>query len=197
MLFFYYKYIWRIQHMSKENKRHETVYVGSMELLQELAKKNALHNLKTVKFKDGYPLFGFVGVPKVTKIINEFSEAHSGDIEHTADDVSLWKAHSEFITQNVKDTSKVVTRNMSVLKQIVLSGNVYRINKVFTDKSGKRVYRFFSCPEIEKIKVEGDKISHERWKKKHTVKETTDEPINNTMKDLIEKAMAEVKDATE
>ena len=48
--------------MSKENKRHETVYVGSMELLQELAKKNALHNLKTVKFKDGYPLFGFVGV---------------------------------------------------------------------------------------------------------------------------------------
>ena len=86
---------------------------------------------------------------------------------------------------------------MNVLKQIVLSGNAYRINKVFTDKSGKRVYRFFSCSEIEKIKAEGDKISHERWEKKHTTKETTDEPINNMMKDLIEKAMAEVKDATE
>ena len=43
--------------MSKENKRYETVYVGSMELLQELAKKKVLPYFKTVKFEDSYPLF--------------------------------------------------------------------------------------------------------------------------------------------
>lgn len=181
----------------KTNKRHETVYVGSMELLQILARKNMLRYLKSVKFKDNYPLFGFIDIPKVTKIVNSFAEEHCGSTEHTVDDVSLWKDHADFITKEVKDVDKTITRNISILKDIVLSGNAYRINKIFVDKSGKRVFRFYSCPEIEKIKVEGDKASHERWEKKQKNIKDDDKPVNDTMKKLIDKAMAEVSNGTE
>lgn len=183
--------------MSKENKRHETVYVGSMELLQTLAKKKLLPYLRNVKFKDSYPLFGFVGVPKVLKIVNAFAEEHNGCTDYTVDDVSMWKAHSEFITKDFKDISKTITRNINILKDIVLSGNAYRINKIFVDKSGKRVFRFYSCSEIEKIKAEGDKASQERWEKKQKNTKDDDKPVNDTMKKLIDKAMAEVENATE
>lgn len=84
---------------------------------------------------------------------------------------------------------------MYILKTIILSGYAYRINKVFVDKSGKRAYSFYTCPEIDKIKAEGDRVSREKWEKKQQKEEN--EPINNDMKMLIEKAMAEVKDATE
>lgn len=47
---------------------------------------------------------------------------------------------------------KIVTRNISIVKEIVMSGYAYRINRVFIDKGGKRVYRFYTCPEIEKSK---------------------------------------------
>lgn len=177
------------------SKKREVVYIGSVELLQILANKNLLQYFKTVKFKEHYPLFGFIGIPKVEKVINAFAEEHGGSTEHTIDDVSLWKDHADFITSDVKDVGKIVTRNINVLKQIILSGNAYRINKVFVDKSGKRVYRFYTCPEIEKIKTECDRISHERWKKKQTNKK--ENPVNNTMKELIEKAMAEGNNATE
>lgn len=179
----------------KTNKKYEVIYIGSMELLKILANKNLLHYFKTVKFKDHYPLFGFTGVPKVEKLVNAFADEHCGSTEHTIDDVSLWKDHTDFITSDVKDVGKIVTRNINVLKKIILSGNAYRINKVFVDKSGKRVYRFYTCPEIEKIKSEGDKISHEKWEKKQSDKK--EKPINNTMKELIDKAMAEGNNATE
>lgn len=182
--------------MSKENKRHETVYVGSMELLQELAKKKLLPYLRNVKFKDSYPLFGFIGVPKVMKIVNAFAEEHDGVIDYTVDNVSMWKDHSEFIAQNYKEFTKTITRNMHILKSIILSGYAYRINKVFVDKSGKRAYSFYTCPEIENIKSEGDRVSREKWEKRQQ-KESNNESVNNDMKILIEKAMAEVKDATE
>lgn len=181
----------------KTNKKHETVYVGSMELLQILARKNMLHYLKSVKFKDNYPLFGFIDIPKVTKIVNAFAEEHCGSTEHTVDDVSLWKDHADFITKEVKDVDKTITRNINILKDIVLSGNAYRINKIFVDKSGKRVFRFYSCPEIEKIKAEGDKASHERWEKKQKNTKDDDKPVNDTMKKLIDKAMAEASNGTE
>lgn len=179
----------------KTSKKREVIYIGSVELLQILANKNLLYYFKIVKFKDSYPLFGFIGVPKIEKIINAFADEHNGSTEHTIDDVALWKNHTDFITSNVKDAGKIVTRNINVLKQIILSGNAYRINKVFVDKSGKRVYRFYTCPEIEKIKAEGDRISHERWERKQADKE--EKPINNAMKELIDKAMAEVNNATE
>jgi len=179
----------------KTSKKREVIYIGSVELLQILANKNLLHYFKTVKFKDCYPLFGFIGVPKVEKVVNAFTEEHGGSTGHTIDDVVLWKDHAEFITSNVKDVDKIVTRNINVLKQIILSGNAYRINKVFVDKSGKRVYKFYTCSEIEKIKAEGDRISHERWEKKQTDKE--EKPINNAMKELIDKAIAEVNNETE
>lgn len=182
--------------MSKENKRYETVYVGSMELLQELAKKKVLPYFKTVKFKDSYPLFGFIGVPKVLKIVNSFAEEHNGNIDYTVDDVSMWKDHSEFITQDLKGVSKSITRNIHILKTIILSGYAYRINKVFVDKSGKRVYSFYTCPEIDNIKSEGDKISHEKWEKRQQ-KKTNSDAVNNDMKMLIEKAISEVENATE
>lgn len=174
----------------KTNKKHETVYVGSMELLQMLANNNALYYLRNVKFKDNYPLFGFSDVPKVTKIVSEFAELHNGSTEHTVDDTKLWENHADFITNENKDDSKVVTRNIHVLKEIVLSGYAYKINKIFVDKNGKRVFRFYSCPEIEKIKTEGDKASYDRWEKKQN--EEKEKPFNDTMKNLIDKAMAEV-----
>lgn len=95
----------------------------------------------------------------------------------------------------MKNVDKIVTRNINVLKQIILSGNAYRINKVFVDKSGKHVYRFYTYPEIGKIKSEGDKIRHEKWEKKQSDKK--EKPINNTMKELIDKVMAEGNNATE
>ena len=183
--------------MSKENKRYETVYVGSMELLQTLAKKKLLPYLRNVKFKDSYPLFGFVGVPKVLKIVNTFSEEHNGCTDYTVDDVSMWKDHSEFITQNYKECAKIITRNMHILKNIILSGYAYRINKVFVDKSSKRAYSFYTCPEIDNIKSEGDRVSHEKWEKRQQKENSVNEPVNTDMKRLIEKAMSEVEDATE
>ena len=60
--------------------------------------------------------------------------------------------------------------------------------------SGKRAYSFYTCPEIENIKSEGDRVNREKWEKKQ---QKNSEPVNNDMKILIEKAMAEVKDATE
>ena len=173
----------------KTSKKHETVYVGSMELLQMLANNNALYYLRNVKFKDNYPLFGFSDVPKVTKIVSGFADLHNGSIEHTVDDTSLWKNHADFITNDNKDDSKVVTRNIHVLKEIVLSGYAYRINKIFVDKNGKRVFRFYSCPEIEKIKNDGDKASHDRWEKKQN--EVKEKSFNNTIKKLIDTAMEE------
>ena len=178
-------------------KKRETIYVGSMELMQTLAKRNALNYLKTVKFND-YPMFGFKGVPKVVKIVNEFADAHNGITDHTADNEEIWKEYSTFVATDRNKIKKVVTRNIIILKEIVMSGYAYRINKVFIDKGGKRVYRFYTCPEIEKIKEDGDKISHDRWEKKQnktgsSEQPTDNKPVNETMKKLIDEAMAKVK----
>lgn len=184
--------------MSKENQNYETVYVGSMELLQILARKKNLPYFKAIKFKDNYPLFGFVGTPRVQKIVNSFAEEHGGSTNYTVDDISMWKDHAEFITQDFKELPKTVTRNIVVLKEIILAGYAYRINKVFVDKSGKRAYSFYTCPEIDKIKAEGDKVSREKWEKKQQKENVDDnEPVNDAMKKLLEKAMCEAKNATE
>ena len=172
------------------SKMFDTVFIGSMELLQILARENKLSFLKTVKFKDGYPLFGFTGVPKVMKIVHDFAEEHCGGTGCTSDDPVLWKDHVDFLTAEKKPSKTIITRNFKILKDIVLSGYACRINKVFVDKNGKRVYRFYSCPEIEKIKADGDKASHERWEKKQAVKEE-ETPINEEMKNLIDKAMSD------
>jgi hypothetical protein len=179
----------------KRNKeKHETIYIGSMELLQAMAKMNALNYLKAVKFSNGYPLFGFKGVPKVAKMVNEYADTHNGITDHTTDNEELWKEHSDFITTNKSDIKKIVTRNISIVKEIVMSGYAYRINRVFIDKGGKRVYRFYTCPEIEKIKEDGDKISHDRWEKKQNKtgseeNSVEEKPVNEAMKKLIDEAM--------
>lgn len=172
------------------SKKFDTVFIGSMELLQILARENKMVFLKTVKFKEGYPLFGLTGVPKVMKIVHDFTEEHCGGTGHAVDDFALWKDHVDFLTTEKKPSKMIITRNFKILKDIVLSGYACRLNKVFVDKNGKRVYRFYSCPEIEKIKAEGDKASHERWAKKQGTK-AEEKPVNEEMKNLIDKAMAD------
>ena len=58
------------------------------------------------------------------------------------------------------------------------------------------MYSFYTCPEIDNIKSEGDKISHEKWEKRQQKKSNSD-AVNNDMKMLIEKAISEVENATE
>lgn len=69
--------------MSNTKKENKIVYFGSLELLQSMAENNVLYYFKSVKFKDKYPLFGFIAVPKVLKLIEKFSEKHCGGTNHT------------------------------------------------------------------------------------------------------------------
>ena len=132
------------------------------------------------------------------KVVSEFADVHNGITDHTADNEEVWKDYSTFVATDRNEIKKVVTRNISILKEIVMSGYAYRINRVFIDKGGKRVYRFYTCPEIEKIKEDGDKISHDRWEKKQNKTGSADQPtdnkpVNEDMKKLIDEAMAKVK----
>lgn len=94
------------------------------------------------------------------------AEKHNGCTDYTVDDVSMWKDHSEFITTDFKGISKTITRNIHILKAIILAGCAYRINKVFVDKNGKHAYSFWTCPEIDNVKSEGNRVSREKWEKR-------------------------------
>lgn len=177
------------QYMSNTKKENKIVYFGSLELLQTMAENNVLYYFKSVKFKDKYPLFGFIAVPKVLKLIEKFSEKHCGGTNHTVDDVSLWKDNVGFITSDKQGIDTIITRNIHIVKSIIQYGYGYRINKIYIDKSGKRVFRFYSCPEIETIKADGDKVSHDKWERKQ--KNAKEKPVNEAMKKLIDKAMTD------
>lgn len=177
--------------MSNAKRESKTVYFGSLELLQIMAENNMLYYFKSVKFKDKYPLFGFIAVPKILKLIDNFSEEHCGCTNHTVDSVSLWTDKVNFITGNKQGINTIVTRNIHVVKTIIQYGYGYRINRIYKDNSGKRVFKFYSCPEIETIKADGDKISHAKWEHKQKKNSIKEKPVNETMKKLIDKAMTE------
>lgn len=182
--------------MEKQKNETKKICFESATLFKELVEGGQIKNLKGVK-SNPYPSYCFHATDKVINIVTPFMVNHNMKCDRSVDEMAMWEEFDKVVVNAENKPETIVTRNLRVVKRVVVEGYGYMLKRTLVDQHKKKAFVFYANDRIAEIKAEEDANSKERFEQKQA-KETmianvnvaeSKKKIDTEMSKLIKKAM--------